>query len=56
MLALPRFENVLPLFKEVKRQLSEILSAFEFIDRRAYDIAVKHNQGRALDKADIDDG
>ncbi|OCH96511.1 FAD-binding domain-containing protein [Obba rivulosa] len=49
MLALPKFENVLPLFKEVKRQLSEILSAFEFIDRRVYDLAIKHGQGRALD-------
>ncbi|KAI0932331.1 hypothetical protein AcW1_000513 [Taiwanofungus camphoratus] len=54
MLALPTFDNVLPLYKEVKRQLSEILSAFEFIDRRAYDLAVKHGQGRALDDADIE--
>ncbi|KZT06863.1 FAD-binding domain-containing protein [Laetiporus sulphureus 93-53] len=53
MLALPSFANVLPLYKEVKRQLSEILSAFEFIDRRAYDLAVKHGQGRALDDADV---
>lgn len=54
MLALPTFNNVLPLFKEVKSQLSEILSAFEFIDRRAYDLAVKHGQGRALDAADVE--
>lgn len=54
MLALPTFDNVLPLFKAVKRQLSEILSAFEFIDRRAYDLAVKHGQGRALDPADVE--
>lgn len=53
MLALPKFDNVLPLFKEVKRQLSEILSAFEFIDRSAYDLAAKHNQGRALDAEEI---
>lgn len=48
ILALPSFDNVLPLFQTVKRQLSEILSAFEFIDRTAYDLAVKHGQGRAL--------
>ncbi|CDO72344.1 hypothetical protein BN946_scf184977.g41 [Trametes cinnabarina] len=54
MLALPKFENVLPLFKETKRQLSEILSAFEFMDRTVYDLAVKHGQGRALDPADVE--
>ncbi|KAF8272887.1 FAD-binding domain-containing protein [Lactarius quietus] len=48
ILALPRFENVLPLFKSARRHLSEILSAFEFIDRTAYDLAVKHGQGKAL--------
>lgn len=32
----------------MKRQLSEILSAFEFIDRTAYNLAVQHGQGRAL--------
>ncbi|EMD41780.1 hypothetical protein CERSUDRAFT_41541 [Gelatoporia subvermispora B] len=54
MLALPKFDNVLPLFKEVKRQLSEILSAFEYIDRSVYDLAVKHNQGRALDAEEVE--
>lgn len=54
MLALPKFENVLPLFRTVKRQLSEILSAFEFIDRRAYDLAIKHGQGRALNDEDVE--
>ncbi|KAJ3737063.1 FAD linked oxidase [Lentinula guzmanii] len=54
ILALPRFENVLPLYKTVKRQLSEILSAFEFIDRTAYDLAVKHGQGRALSEEDVE--
>ena len=54
MLALPKYENVLPLFREVKRQLSETLSAFEFIDRRAYDLAVKHGQGRALNEEDLE--
>lgn len=54
ILALPHFDNVLPLFKTVKRNLSEILSAFEFIDRTAYDLAVKHGQGRALNDEEID--
>jgi len=52
--ALSSFDNVLPLYKTVKQQLSEILSAFEFIDRRAYDLAVKHGQGRGLSDDDID--
>jgi FAD/FMN-containing dehydrogenase len=55
VLALPSFNNVLPLFKIVKRQLSEILSAFEFFDRQAYEIVTKHNQGRALDADEIGD-
>ncbi|KAF9452621.1 FAD-binding domain-containing protein [Macrolepiota fuliginosa MF-IS2] len=54
ILALPSFKNVLPLYQTVKRQLSEILSAFEFIDRTAYDLAVKHGQGRALSDEDIE--
>lgn len=53
ILALPRFQNVLPLFVEVKKQLSEILSAFEFFDRRVYDLAIKHGQGRALSDEDV---
>ena len=54
ILALPSFDNVKPLYQETKRQLSEILSAFEFIDRKAYELAVSHGQGRALDEADIE--
>ena len=54
ILALPSFDNVLPLYQTVKRQLSEILSAFEFIDRTAYDLAVKHGQGRALSDEDVE--
>ncbi|KXN89882.1 D-lactate dehydrogenase [cytochrome] 2, mitochondrial [Leucoagaricus sp. SymC.cos] len=54
ILALPSFQNVLPLYQTVKRQLSEILSAFEYIDRTAYDLAVKHGQGRALSDEDIE--
>lgn len=52
--ALPHFDNVLPLYETVKRNLSEILSAFEYIDRTAYDLAVKHGQGRGLNDEDID--
>jgi (R)-2-hydroxyglutarate---pyruvate transhydrogenase len=51
---LPHFDNVLPLYKTVKRQLSEIMSAFEFIDRTAYDLAVKHGQGRALSDSEVE--
>ncbi|KAI0824275.1 FAD-binding domain-containing protein [Trametes gibbosa] len=54
MLALPKFENVLPLYKETKRQLSEILSAFEFMDRTVYDLGVKHGQGRALNPSEVE--
>ncbi|PPQ67357.1 hypothetical protein CVT24_011540 [Panaeolus cyanescens] len=54
ILALPSFDNVLPLYQTVKRHLSEILSAFEFIDRTAYDLAVKHGQGRALSEDDVE--
>ncbi|KAK2461799.1 hypothetical protein APHAL10511_006262 [Amanita phalloides] len=53
ILALPSFSNVLPLYQIVKSQLSEILSAFEFIDRTAYELAVRHGQGRALDDDNV---
>ena len=54
ILALPRFENVLPLFKSTRRHLSEILSAFEFIDKSSYDLAVKHGQGKGLTDEEIE--
>jgi len=54
ILALPKFENVLPLFKLTRGHLSEILSAFEFIDRTAYELAVKHGQGKALSDEEIE--
>ncbi|KII93262.1 hypothetical protein PLICRDRAFT_102368 [Plicaturopsis crispa FD-325 SS-3] len=54
ILALPRFANVAPLFQVAQRELSEILSAFEFIDRRAYELSVKHGQGRALNDEDVE--
>lgn len=55
VLALPSYDNVVPLFKTVKKQLSEIMSAFEYFDREAYDINVKHNAGRALSADDVGD-
>lgn len=54
ILVLPDFKNVLPLYKIVKQHLSEILSAFEFIDRGAYDLATKHGQGRSLDENEVE--
>jgi FAD/FMN-containing dehydrogenase len=54
ILALPTFENVLPLFKLARGHLSEILSAFEFIDRTAYELSVKHGQGKGLSDEDIE--
>lgn len=39
---------------KAKQQLSEILSAFEFIDRKAYDLAVKHGQGKALSDEEVE--
>lgn len=54
-LALPRFENVLPLFQAVKRQLGEILSAFEYIDRTAYDMAVRNGLTPILDADEVGD-
>jgi FAD/FMN-containing dehydrogenase len=53
ILALSSFDNVRPLYEVVKRQLSEVLSAFEYIDRTAYDLAIKHGQGRALSDEDV---
>ena len=53
-LALPSYNNVVPVFQKTKLHLSEILSAFEFIDRGAYDLAVKHGQGKALSDEDVE--
>lgn len=54
-LALPRFENVLPLYQVVKRQLGEIISAFEYLDRTAYDMVLAHGLGPALDAHEVGD-
>ncbi|EIW86576.1 hypothetical protein CONPUDRAFT_115042 [Coniophora puteana RWD-64-598 SS2] len=54
-LALPKFDNVLPLYQQVKGQLGEILSAFEYIDRTAYDMGVKHGLGPILNLDEVGD-
>ncbi|KAI6005232.1 hypothetical protein F5J12DRAFT_743325 [Pisolithus orientalis] len=54
-LALPHFDNVLPLYQTVKRQLGEIMSAFEYIDRTAYDMALSHGLGPVLDAKEVGD-
>ncbi|KIK81032.1 hypothetical protein PAXRUDRAFT_833144 [Paxillus rubicundulus Ve08.2h10] len=54
-LALPHFKNILPLFQVVKRQLGEIMSAFEYIDRTAYDMALEHGLGPILDVDEVGD-
>ncbi len=55
ILALPSFNNVLPLYTKVKRHLSEILSAFEYFDRTSYDLSVKHGQGKGLSEEETAD-
>ncbi|KIJ68287.1 hypothetical protein HYDPIDRAFT_106464 [Hydnomerulius pinastri MD-312] len=54
-LALPHFSNVLPLYQTVKRQLGEIMSAFEYIDRSAYDMALDHKLGPILPADEVGD-
>ena len=52
-LALPHFKNVLPLLQAAKRQLGEIMSAFEYVDRTAYDMALDHGLGPILDPDEV---
>jgi len=42
------------VFKATKRHLSEILSAFEYFDRTAYNLTTKHGQGKGVDASEID--
>ena len=53
IIALP-FKNVKEVFAGTKRSLSEILSAFEFIDRGAYDLAVKHGHPKPFRDEEIE--
>lgn len=41
MLALPSFEAVPAVYKAAKSYLSEIISAFEYFDRQAYNLVCK---------------
>ena len=52
LLALPDFSKVIPLFHTVRHHASEILSAFEFFDRTAYDLVCKHGQPRAIPESE----
>ena len=54
VLALPSFDQVIPLYNIVKRDMGEILSAFEYMDRNAYNISVKHGQGKALSEEETE--
>jgi len=54
VLALPSFDKVVPLYKIVKRDMGEILSAFEYMDRDAYSLSVKHGQGKALSEEETE--
>ena len=54
VLALPSFDKVEPLYKIVKRDMGEILSAFEYMDRDAYTLSVKHGQGKALSEEETE--
>ncbi|KAF9651398.1 FAD-binding domain-containing protein [Thelephora ganbajun] len=54
VLALPSFDQVIPLYKIVKRDMGEILSAFEYMDRNAYTLSVKHGQGKALSEEETE--
>jgi len=48
LLALPKYDNVVPLFRLVRKRLGEVLSAFEFFDRTAYELVLRHGQPAAL--------
>ena len=54
LLSLPSFEKVIHLFKIVKRDMGEILSAFEYMDRESYTLSVKHGQGKALSEEETE--
>ena len=54
VLALSSFDQVTPLFKIVKQDMGEILSAFEYMDRNAYTLSVKHGQGKALSEEETE--
>ncbi|KDQ08452.1 hypothetical protein BOTBODRAFT_191727 [Botryobasidium botryosum FD-172 SS1] len=53
VLSLESYDKVAELFKFAKTHLSEILSAFEYWDRRAYDMVCKHTGRKALDESEV---
>ncbi|EJD51392.1 FAD-binding domain-containing protein [Auricularia subglabra TFB-10046 SS5] len=55
LLALPRYDNVIPLYRQVRKRLGEILSAFEFFDRSCYDLVLRHGQQPALPADEVAD-
>ena len=55
VLALPSFDQVIPLFKVVKRDMGEILSAFEYMDKNSYNLSVEHGQGKGLSEEETKD-
>ena len=54
ILALSNFDKVVPLYKTVKQDMGEILSAFEYMDRNAYTLSVKHGQGKRLSEEETE--
>ena len=54
VLALSSFDKVVPLYRTAKQDLSEILSAFEYMDRNAYALSVKHGHGKALSEEETE--
>jgi len=54
VLALSSFDKVVPLYKTVKQDMGEILSAFEYMDRNAYSLSAKHGQGKGLSEEETE--
>ncbi|KZS92940.1 FAD-binding domain-containing protein [Sistotremastrum niveocremeum HHB9708] len=54
VLALPSFSNVIPVFKATRQHLSEVLSAFEYFDRTAYDLALKHGHAAPFPAEEVE--
>lgn len=55
VLALSSFSGVSPIFKQARSKLGEILSAFEYFDRNAYELVTKHHLGKPLPPDEITD-
>ncbi|KAG8933028.1 hypothetical protein FRC02_000215 [Tulasnella sp. 418] len=55
LLALPSFTTLPELYKLSKTYLSEIISAFEYFDRRAYDLVCRHTGRKALTDEEVGD-